>query len=149
MRATGDAYKLTCPANTKHSLNVGTTLGHRLRCWPNVVPALSERLVFAGALVLHNFRDSPGIPAAPDLFCNLFRPTQHFHLLVILVVCHVCGWCCLPFLPFTMPKRIIRPPQWYGFEEDDFAEFIFDNGSEDDYEHRPEGPRGVTGAFMY
>ena len=51
-----------------------------------------------------------------------------------------------------MPKQIIRPPQQYGFEKDDFAEFIiFDNGSEDDMdesEHRPEGPRGVTGACM-
>ena len=31
-----------------------------------------------------------------------------------------------------MPKRIIRPPQRYGFEEDDFSEFISDSGSEDD-----------------
>ena len=36
------------PANTKRSPNVGTMLAHRLRHWPNIVPTLGERLVFAG-----------------------------------------------------------------------------------------------------
>ena len=62
----------------------------------------------------------------------------------------------LPFLIFTMPKRIIRPPQRYDLEEEDFTEFIFDSGSEDDMdepdsesEHRPEGLRVLTVACMY
>ena len=36
------------PANTRRSPNVGTMLANRLRRWPNIVPALGERLVFAG-----------------------------------------------------------------------------------------------------
>ena len=28
--------------------NVGTMLAHRLRRWPNIVPTLGKRLVFAG-----------------------------------------------------------------------------------------------------
>ena len=32
------------PANTRHSLNVGTMLGQRLRRWTNIVPALGEHL---------------------------------------------------------------------------------------------------------
>ena len=33
-----------------HSPDVSTMLAHRLRRWPNIVPTLSERLVFAGCL---------------------------------------------------------------------------------------------------
>ena len=39
---------VAAPANTKHSPSVGTMLAYRLRRWPNIVPALDERLVFAG-----------------------------------------------------------------------------------------------------
>ena len=35
------------PANTAHSLNAGTLLCQRRRRWPNDVPALGERLLFA------------------------------------------------------------------------------------------------------
>ena len=35
------------PANTTHSPNAGTMLCHRLRRWPNNVPALGDRLLFA------------------------------------------------------------------------------------------------------
>ena len=31
----------------EHSPNTGTMLAHRLRRWPNIVPALAERLVLA------------------------------------------------------------------------------------------------------
>ena len=34
-------------ANTGRSPNAGTILAHRLRRWPNIVPALCERIVFA------------------------------------------------------------------------------------------------------
>ena len=33
------------PANTKHGLNIGLMLGHRLRRWPNINPTLDERLL--------------------------------------------------------------------------------------------------------
>ena len=36
------------PAKTRRSSNAGTKLAHRLRRWPNIVPALGERPVFAG-----------------------------------------------------------------------------------------------------
>ena len=36
------------PANTRHSPNVGSMAGHRLRRWPNMEPTVDERLVFAG-----------------------------------------------------------------------------------------------------
>ena len=36
------------PANTKHSANAGTMLSHRLRRWPDIIPALGEHLAFAG-----------------------------------------------------------------------------------------------------
>ena len=42
------AYSTDYPANTRHSPNAGTMLVHRLRRWPNIVPALGERLVIAG-----------------------------------------------------------------------------------------------------
>ena len=32
----------------KRSANVGTMLAHRLRRWPNIVPTLTERFLFAG-----------------------------------------------------------------------------------------------------
>ena len=35
------------PANTTHSPNAGTMLCQRRRRWPNIVPALGERLFFA------------------------------------------------------------------------------------------------------
>ena len=35
------------PANTTHSLNAGTMLCQRRKRWPNNVPALGERLLFA------------------------------------------------------------------------------------------------------
>ena len=35
------------PGNTTHSPNAGTILCQRLRRWPNNVPALGERLLFA------------------------------------------------------------------------------------------------------
>ena len=35
------------PANTRRSLYVGTMLARRLRRWPNIVPTLVERLMFA------------------------------------------------------------------------------------------------------
>ena len=35
------------PANTTHSPNAGTMLCQRRRLWPNNVPALGERLLFA------------------------------------------------------------------------------------------------------
>ena len=35
------------PANTTHSPNAGTMLCQRRRRWPNNVPALGERLLFA------------------------------------------------------------------------------------------------------
>ena len=35
------------PGNTTHSPNAGTILGQRRRRWPNNVPALGERLLFA------------------------------------------------------------------------------------------------------
>ena len=35
------------PANTTHSPNAGTMLCKRRRRWPNNVPALGERLLFA------------------------------------------------------------------------------------------------------
>ena len=41
-------YSRHDPANTKRSANVGTKLPHRLRRWPNIVPTLAERFVFAG-----------------------------------------------------------------------------------------------------
>ena len=34
------------PANTRRSPNVGSMLVLSLRCWPNIEPALGERLVF-------------------------------------------------------------------------------------------------------
>ena len=39
------------PANTTHSPNAGTMLCQRCRRWPNNVPALGERLLFATSLV--------------------------------------------------------------------------------------------------
>ena len=39
------------PASTKRSANAGTMLAHRLRRWPNIVPTLAGRLVFAGTSV--------------------------------------------------------------------------------------------------
>ena len=38
------------PANTTHSPNAGTMLCQRCRRWPNNVPALGERLLFATSL---------------------------------------------------------------------------------------------------
>ena len=38
------------PANTTHSPNAGAMLCQRRRRWPNNVPALGERLVFATSL---------------------------------------------------------------------------------------------------
>ena len=36
------------PANTIHPANAGLMLGHCLRRWPNINPALVEHVVFAG-----------------------------------------------------------------------------------------------------
>ena len=36
------------PENTRRSPNGGTVLGHRLRRWIKIVPALGERLLSAG-----------------------------------------------------------------------------------------------------
>ena len=36
------------PADTRRWSNVGLTLAHRLRRWPNVSPTLDQHLVFAG-----------------------------------------------------------------------------------------------------
>ena len=38
------------PENTRRSASVGTMLGQRRRRWANIVPTLSERLVFSGWL---------------------------------------------------------------------------------------------------
>ena len=50
------------PANTTHSPNAGTMLCQRRRRWPNNVPALGERLLFAtiwkGNLVVSCIRAS-------------------------------------------------------------------------------------------
>ena len=61
------AYTLKCvcsqqsavSAKTNNQPNVGKTLGHRLRRWPNVVPTLGEHLVFAGVygLLIKSWRD--------------------------------------------------------------------------------------------
>ena len=40
------------PANTRRSPNDGTMLANRPRRWPNIVPTLGERLVFAGNSML-------------------------------------------------------------------------------------------------
>ena len=37
-----------CPGNTRRSSNVGLSLAHRLRRWPNISLTLGQRLVFAG-----------------------------------------------------------------------------------------------------
>ena len=42
------------PANTRRSPNVGTLSAHRLLRWPNIVPTLGERLMFAGITCSHN-----------------------------------------------------------------------------------------------
>ena len=39
------------PANTTHSPNAGTMLCHRRRRWPNNVPAMGDRLLFATTVV--------------------------------------------------------------------------------------------------
>ena len=38
----------TYPSNTRRRPNVGLLLAHRLRCEPIIIPALGQRLVFAG-----------------------------------------------------------------------------------------------------
>ena len=48
--------KLLVSQQTKHSLDVGTMLVNRLRRWPNIVPTLSERIVFAGVGTPHTQR---------------------------------------------------------------------------------------------
>ena len=58
-------------ASTKRSANVGTKLAHRLRLWPNIIPTLAERLVFAGVedascqrvAILHFLSRFPPVPA--------------------------------------------------------------------------------------
>ena len=40
------------PANTTHSPNAGTMLCQRHRRWPNNVPALGERLLFATSCIV-------------------------------------------------------------------------------------------------
>ena len=46
MRVGGNATR-GLPANTTHSPDAGTMLCQRRRRWPNNVPALGERLLFA------------------------------------------------------------------------------------------------------
>ena len=36
------------PANTRHSVNVGIMLAHRLRRWPNIITTSAECFVLAG-----------------------------------------------------------------------------------------------------
>ena len=38
--------------------NVGLTLAHRLRRWPNISPTLGQRLVFAGCLLVASVSDN-------------------------------------------------------------------------------------------
>ena len=58
-RATGipgeslKSWSTIAPANTRRSLNAGTTLGQHRRRWPNVVPTLSKCFVFAGHVRLY------------------------------------------------------------------------------------------------
>ena len=40
----------TIPANKRHWANAGSMLGHRLRRWPNIDPALAQCLLLAGML---------------------------------------------------------------------------------------------------
>ena len=52
----GQLIEFYCPAHTKHLPSGGTgTLSHHLRRWPNIVPILDERLVFAGCAILSHF----------------------------------------------------------------------------------------------
>ena len=43
--------RISVPANTMLSANVGVMLGHRLRRWPNINPLLAEYVVFATVAV--------------------------------------------------------------------------------------------------
>ena len=52
-------YLCMAPANAIHSANVGLMLGHRLRRWPNIKPALAEWIVFAGAVLIPVDRKLP------------------------------------------------------------------------------------------
>ena len=45
-------YTLSWNLPYTRRLNAGTALGHCLRRWPKVVPALSGRLVFAGCALI-------------------------------------------------------------------------------------------------
>ena len=40
--------QIKVPANTGRIANAGLMLVHRLRRWPNIKPALAQRLVFVG-----------------------------------------------------------------------------------------------------
>ena len=46
---THDTVPFQLVANKRRSPNAGTLLGHRLRRWHNIVPALGECVVFAGS----------------------------------------------------------------------------------------------------
>ena len=50
----------TSPSTTRRSSNIGTMLAHRLRRWPNIVPTLDERRVFAGIIWQNMLYNSPG-----------------------------------------------------------------------------------------
>ena len=49
VRVCVNGISIASPANTIHLNNVDTMLAHRLRRWPNIVPALGERLMLAGS----------------------------------------------------------------------------------------------------
>ena len=44
--------KVSIPANTRRSPDIGSMLTHRLRRWPNIEPTLGECLEFAGRRIL-------------------------------------------------------------------------------------------------
>ena len=57
------------PANTKRSASAGVMLAHRLRRWPNIMPALVQRVVLPGVKARVNNRTD-------DAMLAIWRPPQ-------------------------------------------------------------------------
>ena len=62
------------PRKRESSTNAGSMLGHRLRRWPNIKPALAQRPGIYPAACERLFSSGLSFPQIPPQFCLLTPP---------------------------------------------------------------------------
>ena len=68
---------MSFPVNTIYELNVGLTLIHRLRRWPNIKPALGQRPVLAGGSHAGQWKNIPSMVCLHHMLYHQVITTAH------------------------------------------------------------------------